>query len=125
MIFIKGYIPWNKGMKGKYSVNAGESHPKWSGGKKIVRGYVWIHCKNHPNAHVDGYVCEHRLVIEKSLGRYLRKDEVIHHINGNKQDNRLENLQLLNKGEHVRNNYNIRMLVTCPNCKHKFEYKHP
>jgi hypothetical protein len=46
------------------------------------------------------WVLEHRLVVEKALGRTLRRDEHVHHINGNKTDNRLENLQVIGPGDH-------------------------
>lgn len=45
---------------------------------------------------------EHRLVIEKHLGRYLSTNEVVHHIDGNKSNNSLENLQLMTNEEHSR-----------------------
>ena len=45
---------------------------------------------------------EHRLIVEKFLGRKLRRDEVIHHINGDKADNRIENLQIMDQSEHLK-----------------------
>ncbi len=83
-----------KGKLGKSSFN-------WKGGRRIIgRGYIHIYQPNHPN-NVDSCVREHRLVMEKHLGRYLTKEEVVHHINGIRNDNRLENLMLFkNSGEH-------------------------
>lgn len=74
----------------------------WKGGKlKDYYGYVIIWSPNHPNKDMKGYVKEHRLVMEKKLGRYLTKKEVVHHINRNPADNRIKNLQLFSdNGEH-------------------------
>ncbi len=67
-----------------------------------TEGYVMILCPEHPNSHFTGLILEHRLVMEKKLGRYLTKEEVVHHINGIKTDNRTENLMLFkSSAEHT------------------------
>lgn len=72
-----------------------EKHPSWRGGRIVNnKGYVFIKKLNYPNA-VNGYVREHRLVMAEHLGRFLKPEEVVHHINGIKGDNRIENLELL------------------------------
>jgi hypothetical protein len=92
-----------------------ENHPFWRGGKTIRDGYVWIRCNNHPKSHY-GYVAEHRLVIEKYLGRILESWETVHHKNGIRNDNRLENLELLLSTKHYGK-------IRCPHCLKEFLIK--
>lgn len=67
----------------------------WKGGRIIDKdGYILVLVPVHPFANQNGYVREHRLVVEKYIGRYLTPDEVVHHINHKKDDNRIENLRL-------------------------------
>jgi len=84
--------------------NSKERHWQWKGGRKLNQwGYVMIQAKDHPRATKEGYVFEHILVMEKHIRRYLLPNEVIHHINGVKTDNRLENLRLFsNHSEHLK-----------------------
>jgi len=78
----------------------GESNPAWKGGKSW-RGRDKDH--KYTIILVDGkYVPEHRYVMEQHLGRKLYTDEHVHHLNGIKTDNRLENLEVLSKSEHTR-----------------------
>lgn len=70
-----------------------------SGKKKNIKGYICVWNPQHPKASW-GYVYEHRLVMEKYLGRYLTSKEEVHHINGIKDDNGIENLKLLKSRDH-------------------------
>jgi transposase-like protein len=63
-------------------------------------GYVFVRCMGHPNERKGGYVKRANLVMENHLGRYLEDGELVHHKNHIRNDDTLENLELLNKGKH-------------------------
>ena len=142
--FKKGHIPWSKGKhpsietirkisgsligKSKGKENAikgsekirksklGEGNPRWKGGKYTsADGYVYVLAPGHPYSRAN-YVAEHRLIIEKLLGRYLRKKEAVHHRNKIRNDNRPENLSLVT----METNYGK---VKCPFCEKEFIIK--
>jgi len=72
----------------------------WRGGRIKNDGYVLIHSPNHPHADRQGYVREHRLIMEEMIGRYLTPQEYVHHINGIPDDNHKENLELISPTNH-------------------------
>ena len=76
-------------------VRKGNGNSNWKGGKRIRQdGYILIYKPEHP-FNRNGYVMEHRLKMEEYLERYLTEEEVIHHINGDKSNNFIGNLMLL------------------------------
>ena len=77
-----------------------KSHPSMSR-KMTSKGYVLRYVPEHPNASKTGHVMEHRLIMEEYLGRYLDKNTDVHHINGIKTDNRIENLAVMTHAEHT------------------------
>lgn len=101
--YYKNITSWLKGTKGIMKVNSGSfkkgqtsgcKNVRWKGGKRIGNKYISILSPNHPFTTKLGYLLEHRLVAEKEFRRYLTKEEIIHHINEIKTDNRPKNLYL-------------------------------
>ena len=98
---------------------SGEGHPEWKGGRiEDKNGYVFLFQPDHPECQrvnemrrlksngkyfrKENYIQEHRVVMEEHLGRYLKRTEVVHHLNGQKDDNRLSNLVLFgSNAEHL------------------------
>lgn len=112
---LKKYKGENHGMYGRVG-EAGpmwgmraEQCPTWNGGRrKDGRGYMRAYAPNHPNRSVDGYVYEHRLIMEKELGRLLSKEEIVHHIDGDRMNNIPSNLQVMSSADHTRLHSNER-----------------
>lgn len=104
MAFSKGHTPWNRNLRGYTNSGSfkkghpglkGSANGHYKGGSISVAGYKFIA--------VDGKkVYEHRHIMEKHLKRKLGKNEHVHHINYNKLDNRIENLEVLDNVTHGR-----------------------
>jgi len=84
-------------------IRTGSNNPKWRGGICIDRdGRKLIYSPNHPKPDVDKLYCyEYRLIMEKHLGRYLEKGEIVHHINNDVTDDRIENLAVMSQIDHI------------------------
>lgn len=110
----------SQALLGNKNDGRGELSRKWKGGKRVdKRGYVLVRVENNPtlsenhNCNSTGYIPEHRLVMENYLGRKLDKYEFVHHRNGIKNDNRIENLEIVFKKHHYG-------MVRCPYCLKDF-----
>lgn len=85
----------------------GKTSLYWKGGKTKGGGYILVWMPEHPNASKHGYVREHILIMSEFLGRPITRKEIVHHINERKDDNRIENLQLLPSRSEHRTIHNI------------------
>lgn len=96
---------------------SGPNSVHWKGGRiRDAKGYIRIYCPEHPYA-TFGYVAEHRLVVEKRLGRFLLPGEIVHHIDGIKDHNDDSNLELWSPANHkLKDNF-------CRNCPLKREIR--
>lgn len=97
-----------------------EKHPAWKGGKRVNHnGYIEVRKPDHHRSRKNGYVFEHILIAENKIGRSITTSEDVHHINGDKTDNRECNLEVLSKSNHAiltaleRKEKNIHL---CSNC---------
>jgi hypothetical protein len=98
----------------------------WKIEKIISKGdYNYCIVRGHPNATKNDYVLHHRVVMENHLGRLLNSNEIIHHKNGDKKDNSLENLEITFSAEHSRLHGIEKGLLLadlkCPWCKKLFQ----
>lgn len=115
--FKKGRIPWNKNKsvrlspksefkKGKqhpYFGKRGKEVPNFTGKSQITNhNYVLLYKPNHCECMLNGYVLEHRYKISNKLKRKLKSSEIIHHIDANRTNNKLNNLLILTRIEHAK-----------------------
>lgn len=88
------------------NIYKGDKLTQWKGGRTLDKsGYVLILDRSHPNIDKKGvsrYRREHVAVMERYLKRQLTQKEIVHHVNGNKQDNTLNNLRVMSRSEHTR-----------------------
>lgn len=108
----KGRIPFSKGLTKNEHPSlmkisekmSGENNYWWNGGIHMTSsGYRMLVCKDHPYANRDGYVLEHRLIMESIVGRYLTPEEIVHHRDKNRLNNTKENLFLFpDNASHLR-----------------------
>ena len=103
IIFLRDKQSRIRRFKKDHNTKKGLNHPMWNGGiKKTVSNYNFIWNPNHPNSNSDNYVYEHVLIMSNFIGRPLKKGEIVHHIDGNRQNNNINNLQLMTNKEHMR-----------------------
>ena len=95
----------------------GAASPRWRGGRIIRRGYAHTYAPDHWSIAGRGttrkYVLEHRIVMEEKLGRRLLPNEEVHHLNGVKDDNRPENLELWVRSQPAGLRSDGRHCLTC------------
>lgn len=105
---------------------AGAQHHRFKGGvTRDPRGYILIRQPDHPHAKkLTGHVYEHRLVMEAHLGRYLASNELVHHRNEIKDDNRIENLELIDRANHLIRHNPVAIRWSKPRSAKKWSNKH-
>lgn len=110
-------------LRGGFTQIKGAKHYRYKGYRIKTRGYIKILKLGHPYGDSQGYVLEHRLVLEEYYTKkwgykfYIHPSLVVHHINGIKTDNRIENLQILTKSQHRKHHIELQKRLKMENDK--------
>lgn len=96
--------------------------PDWSR-RSTSTGYEVVYAPDHPRSWSTGYVYSHRVIVEQHLGRLLSRNEVVHHVDGNRRNNDIENLEILTPSRHSSRHAKGAAIVrlVCPWCQVSFE----
>ena len=84
-----------KKMSDSHKKYVGELHPSWKGERRKCNGYIKLYIEK------GKYILEHRIIMEKIIGRKLHRWELVHHINNVRDDNKPENLKIVTRSEHT------------------------
>lgn len=88
--------------RNRSEANKGKSSGRYNGGRRrTAKGYIQIFMPSHPRADPSGYVFEHIVVFEQNTGISVPPNCCVHHLNGDKACNRIENLCLMERGAHT------------------------
>lgn len=92
--------------KGIYMSNCpAEESPHWKNGyNKTTQGYIQLNGKKFKR------ILEHRFIMQEKIKRKLRRNEIVHHKNNNKEDNRIENLEIITRSNHTKLHWKLRLL---------------
>ena len=97
----------------------GKLASNWKGGRRLAGTggrYIHIYKPEHSKSDSNGYVMEHRLIMEKKIGRYLTSEEIVHHKDGDGHNNKIYNLELTNKKKHYKEHFKaVKKLVDAEN----------
>lgn len=100
----------------KYGIPRRKNRGSWKGGRRKSKSghhkYWIIYSPNHHKAMSNKYVFEHTLIAEKMLGRHLKQDEIVHHIDGNTLNNNTDNLWICNPCRHRKAHGSFSRLLT-------------
>lgn len=92
--------------------------------KTVKKGdYVYAVVPDHPKSTKDGYVLLHRVIVENYIGRLLKSNEVVHHKDGNKHNNSIDNLEVMDSKAHNKMHSSTGrayVVLTCSECGRHF-----